>query len=163
MSNDVEKTIGGRRFRFGLLPADRGFKVLMMVLRNLGGPLAELAGGVGKKVTKSDLQAISAKLLGSVFFKINDDEIRTAMEELFSVTACLDQAKTGKVTLVDTFQGRLLDAFKVAIEAFKVNYADFLAGVLSLSNPETAATTSPSPNLEPSPTPTTYPPSSPPI
>jgi hypothetical protein len=129
---DVTKVIGGRRFRFGELPAELAFRVLMVVVRNLGSPLAGIAAGTqGKKI---DVRNAAAKLTGDLLGKLNDDEIRYAMDTLYTSVACVDQEKTGKVTLETTFQGRLLDAFKVAVEAFKVNFADFLDGALSLSS-----------------------------
>jgi hypothetical protein len=142
MTKDVTKVIGGRRFRFGMLPAGMAFKVLLIVVRNLGSPLAEIAAGT--RGAKVDVRAAAAKLTGDLLGKLNDDEIRLAMDTLYTSTSCVDQEKTGKVTLETTFQGRLLDAFKVAVEAFKVNFADFLEGALSLSSEEVGAESSPS-------------------
>jgi hypothetical protein len=135
----VDKDIGGRTFRFGKLPADKAYGVFMIVTRNLGAPLMELAG-TGKQ---SGVDVIGA-VTSLVFGRLNDNEIRTAMETLFSATSCLAQKPTGRVTW-ETFNGRLLDAFLVAVESFRVNFADFLAVVPLLSKQGSAPSTPPTP------------------
>src|SRR6266511_1014210 len=111
MKAEAQKTIGGRAFQFGVLPADKAYRVFMIVVRNLGAPLAGMAGK--KSARKEDVLGM---VTSAFFTALNDAEIKEAMEILYSVVACLDQEGTGKVSLATTFQGRLLDAFNVAIE-----------------------------------------------
>lgn len=131
---EKEAVIGGRTFRFGMLPAATAYKTLMIIIRNLGPLFTKGVATKRGKLSDQDWQTLAQDSLADAFGKLNDDEIMQAMESLFSVTSCLDQKPNGRVTFETTFQGRLLDAFKVAIEAFKVNFSDFLAEIRSRSS-----------------------------
>lgn len=136
MANEPVKTISGRRFRFGLLPPDRAYKVFMILVRNFGSALMSAVAtsrAAGTKMDAATKERILEGMAGDFFGKLKDDEIQFALEELLSSASCLDQKPNGLCTLVGTFNGQLLAAFTVAVEAAKVNFADFLAAGLSLS------------------------------
>jgi hypothetical protein len=126
---DTEKTIGGRRFRFGILPAEDAFDVLAVVAKNFGASLgAVLSGGVPE-----------AEMLGALTAGLNVPEVKSAIKTLLGVTACLDQEGGGRCDFNRTFTGNVLQLLQVAVEAFKVNFHDFLAAVPSRSSEAPAA------------------------
>lgn len=139
-TTELQKMIGGRTFQFGMLPADKAFFVLGKLLRNLGEPLSKAVTAKATKGAKT--VELGMQLVGLFASNIHLDEVKEAIDELLTVTICLDQKGGGRCTMNGTFTGRLLECFQVTVEAFKVNFADFLAALPSLSKEDEETTSS---------------------
>ncbi len=152
VNDEPVKEIGGRRFRFGVLPADKAFDVLAVVTKNLGEPLAKMIGGVdfgalaaaseggdptavAGALQKAGADDLLPQVVGLLGRNLNSGELKEAIRTLLSVVACLDQEGGGRCDMVHTFSGRIKDMLLVAIESFKVNFSDFFPASRSASSP----------------------------
>lgn len=147
MASAPMKTIGGRLFSFGTLPATEAIRVEVAIARVIGEPLfkafvkaqklQEEKGLKDLAALKNDPAAIATitaeatAAIGLIAGRMDAEELLKTMNRLFSVVACNGQA----VDMDVTFVGRNKDVWTVFLEALKVNFADFFPGGLSLSPP----------------------------
>ena len=122
------KTIGGRVFSFGTIPAVQAVRVEVAIARVIGEPLFKAfmesqAGGD----TESAQTAAASSAIGLLAARMDADELLGTMKLVFGSVAC-----EGKpiVEIDATFTGKNRELWQVFIEALRVNFADFLAGGL---------------------------------
>lgn len=129
-----QKTIGGRLFSFGRLPATKALKLQLKLVKIIGGEvgsLAELASSTRKKGDVASFDLLG-EIVSRVSSRVEEDALILMMEEVFSKVSC-----DGKPIILDqTFASSPTEAWKIFVEGLRVNLADFLAVLKSTLNRE---------------------------
>lgn len=132
MASAAQRTIGGRQFSFGILPATKAVRVEVAIARVIGEPLfkafMEIKGG-GKESTEAEQMEAATAAIGLLTTKMDADELLGTMRTVFEVVSC-DGAP---IDIDSTFTGTNRQLWEVFIEALKVNFSDFFPVGLSAS------------------------------
>lgn len=137
MARKVEKLqLPGLEISTQQHPATRGFRLLTRLAKTLG-PVLGALGGI--EDLNADLMSTAlAPVLAGALSHVDPSEAESLMQEILVCTDVIvsDGGKPRRIDLmsqenIDTvFDGRLLDLFKVVAHAIRVNFSDFIGGLV---------------------------------
>ena len=121
-------TIDGHIYEIGMLPAEKSLDVLERLARLLGPGLKGIIEHGG------DEKLLAGQALMALLTCSQPGSLTPLVKDLLSSTTLQGSLGAGPVSAVFTthFTGRTLSALRLAIEAAKVNYADFFAALGAL-------------------------------
>jgi len=143
------KTIKGRDFIFGTLPASTALKVELAIAPVLADALAAFGAGSVEKLSEEAGSLLTARAAGEVLKRLSAEDytspdgsphmgLQTLMETVFAHVTIVVQPKPRTVNLDQDFTGKAADKYLVLVEALKVNFADFFPAAPSSSSPAEA-------------------------
>ena len=139
------KDIGGRTFAFGTIPGSK----CLDIIPALAVPIVEVLKRIGKhnveKLTEEEASLLMAEAIlvlmsmPSRDYTSPDGAHRFGSQTLFAIlfehTTIVATPKPRLVNIDQDFTGRVRDMYLVAMEALKVNFADFFPAAPSGSSP----------------------------
>lgn len=132
--------IGGRRFDFGVIPAEEAVEVEVAIAKVIGEPalraLMELDEDEKKsgKVSKEKMMAIAATAVGLLSSRMDAKELLATMKAVFKYASCDGE----RIDINKHFTGRNKDLWLAFVHALRFNFSDFFPDNLSAFLPENA-------------------------
>lgn len=146
MASAPRKTIGGRVYAFGTLPATQALKVELAIAPVLADALAAFGGANIDKLTDVESGVLTARAAGEVLKRLAAEDytapdgsrhmgLQSIMETVFAHVTVIEGTKAADVNIDVHFTGRPRDKYLVLVEALKANFADFFPASPSPSSP----------------------------
>lgn len=145
MANAPRKTIGGREFIFGTLPAPDALKIELAIAPVLAEAIAAFGAGATDKPSDQEELIATARAAGEVMKRMAAEDftapdgsrhmgVQSIMETVFAHTTVVVKPSPRPVMLAD-FTGKPKEKYLVLVEALKANFADFFPAAASGSSP----------------------------
>lgn len=133
------KVIGGVRYAFDTIPAEAALDVEVSVVRLFGEPVFALLAGSGNETPQAEQMAAVAAAMRALSNQPNHVALKAELKELLGTVLKHVIGPAGIAQEIASFNGKNKLLWEVAIEALKVNFADFLGASPSTSPPPEAA------------------------
>lgn len=139
------KTINGREYIFGTLPAPEALRIEVAIAPVLAEAIAAFGAGAGKEMDEATESLLTARAAGEVMRRLSADDytspdgsrhlgLQSIMETVFQHVTVVVTPKPRALMLAD-FAGKPKDKYLVLVEALKANFADFFPAAPSPSGP----------------------------
>jgi len=133
MRETVTKDINGLTYEFYQFSATESLKLLTRIAKIVGGPLAAIVTNpeIQKEAISSQVGDASARAVGSLFEKLDEDFVVDTVKKILSQTVCVGYGRV--LPIFDThFKRKMGHLFKVLEAAINAEYDDFFGALLDL-------------------------------